>query len=163
MQDRGPVLEQAEQEVWPKENPKALEEKRVSFMEHDFFKLNPVRNADVYWLRYILHDWSDDYCIKILSAIRESMGPNSRILVCDQVMNTTLGCPELTPAPTPLPANYGYYARYSHQRDLAMMAIINGIERTPDQFRSIVDAAGLKLSKIWECRSQVSLVEILLK
>ena len=132
-------------------------------MPHDFFKPNPVKNADVYWLRYILHDWSDDYCIKILSAIRESMGPNSRVLVCDQVMNTTLGCPELAPAPTPLPANYGYYARYSHQRDLTMMAIINGIERTPDQFRSIVDAAGLKLSKIWECRSQVSLVEILLK
>jgi len=80
----------------------------------------------------------------------------------DQVMNTTLGSPELPPAPKPLPANWGYYTRYSHQRDLAMMSIINGIERTPSQFREIVELAGLKLKKIWDCRSQVSLVEVVL-
>lgn len=106
------------------------------------------------------HDWSDEYCVEILSAIRPSMSPNSRILVCDQVMNTTIGCEELSKAPSPLPANYGYYTRYSHQRDLAMMSIINGIERTPAQFRDIIERAGLKMTKIWECRSQVSLVEI---
>ena len=77
-------------------------------------------------------------------------------------MNTTLGTPELAPAPKPLPANWGYYTRYSHQRDLAMMAIINGIERTPAEFRDIVTKAGLKLRKIWDCRSQVSLVEVVL-
>ena len=88
------------------------------------------------------------------------MGPNSRVLICDQVMNTTLGCEELAAAPQPLPANYGYYTRYSHQRDLAMMSIINGIERTPAQLRTITEAAGLELHKIWECRSQVSLVEL---
>ncbi len=77
-------------------------------------------------------------------------------------MNTTLGCPELTAAPRPLPANYGVYTRYSHQRDLAVMSLINGIERTPRQFREIVEEAGLKLHKIWECRSQVSLLELTL-
>ena len=75
-------------------------------------------------------------------------------------MNTTLGCPELSPAPSPLPANYGVYTRYSHQRDLAMMGIINGIERTPEQFRKLVAAAGLRVHKIWECRSQVGIVEL---
>ena len=85
---------------------------------------------------------------------------NSRVLICDQVMNTTLGCPELEPAPAPLPANYGYYTRYSHQRDLCMMGIINGIERTPLQFRELVEKAGLKVERIWECRSQVSIVEL---
>ncbi len=88
------------------------------------------------------------------------MGPHSRILVCDQVMNTTLGSPELTSAPAPLPANYGYHTRYSHTRDLAMMSIINGIERTPAEFKDIVERAGLKLQKIWDCRSAVSLVEV---
>jgi hypothetical protein len=110
--------------------------------------------------QFISHDWSDEYCVKILSSIRESMAPNSRILICDQVMNTTLGCPELPAAPPPLPANYGYHTRYSHQRDLTMMAIINGIERTPDMFRDIAMRSGLVMNKIWECRSQVSLVEL---
>lgn len=88
------------------------------------------------------------------------MSINSRILICDQVMNTTLGSPELDPAPSPLAANYGYFTRYSHQRDLAMTGIINGIERTPAQFKDIIEAAGLKLEKIWKCRSQVSIVEV---
>ena len=106
------------------------------------------------------HDWSDDYCIKILSALRPAMSPSSRILICDQVMNTTGGCDELEPAPAPLLANYGVYCRYSHQRDLAMMGIINGIERTPAQFKEIIEAAGLQMERIWECRSQVSIVEV---
>lgn len=63
IQDRGPVLKQGQGEVWPKENPGALKDGRVRFMEHDFFEENPVKRADVYWLRYILwaltssHQW----------------------------------------------------------------------------------------------------------
>jgi hypothetical protein len=77
-------------------------------------------------------------------------------------MNTTTGCVELPPAPAPLLANWGYYSRYSHQRDLAMMSIINGIERKPAEFAELLQRAGLRLSKIWDCRSQVGLVEAVL-
>lgn len=80
----------------------------------------------------------------------------------DQVMNTTFGSAEIEPAPAPLPANWGYYTRYSHQRDLAMLSIINGIERKPAEFKDIIERAGLKLRKIWDCRSQVGLVEVVL-
>ena len=41
-----------------------------------------------------------------------------------------------------------------------MLGIINGIERTPDQFRELVGKAGFKLERVWECRSQVSIVEL---
>ncbi|KUI69008.1 Demethylsterigmatocystin 6-O-methyltransferase [Cytospora mali] len=162
LQDRGPVLKQAATAIWPKENPSAIRQGRVRFAPHNFFDPNPEKGADIYWLRYILHDWADDYCVRILSSIKASMGPKSRILICDQVMNTTLGSDELQPAPAPLPANWGYYTRYSHQRDLAMMSIINGIERKPSEFRALAESAGLKLNKIWDCRSQVGLVELVL-
>jgi O-methyltransferase domain len=81
IQDRAPVLQQAETVVWPAENALALKEGRVKFTPHDFFDENPVKNADVYWLRYIIHDWSDEFCVKILSAIRKSMGTRSRLLI----------------------------------------------------------------------------------
>ena len=55
IQDRGPVLQQAEHNVWPKENPSALAEDRVKFMQHDFFQQNPVQGAAIYWLRNILY------------------------------------------------------------------------------------------------------------
>jgi hypothetical protein len=77
-------------------------------------------------------------------------------------MNTTLGDPKLKSAPAPLPANYGYHSRFSHSRDITMMASINGIERTPEEFKTIIEAAGLKIKQIWDCRSQVSLIEAVL-
>lgn len=97
-----------------------------------------------------------------MTANRIDMKSADQLRCSDQVMNTTLGCSELPPAPKPLPANWGYYTRYSHQRDLAMMSIINGIERTPAEFKAIIELAGLKLKKIWDCRTQVSLVEVVL-
>lgn len=81
VEDRAPVLQQGESEVWPRENPSALTEGRVKFVQHDFFKDNPIKDAAVYWLRYIMHDWSDDYCIRILKGIKSAMGPRSRILI----------------------------------------------------------------------------------
>lgn len=54
IQDRGPVLQQAEQVTWPKDAPAAIAQGRVEFVEHDFFLPNPVHGAEVYWLRYIL-------------------------------------------------------------------------------------------------------------
>jgi len=90
------------------------------------------------------------------------MRPNSRLLICDQVMNTTVGCDAIRSAPAPLPADYGYATRYSHQRDITMMNIINGIERTPDDFRELIEKAGLVMSRMYDCRSQVSLVECML-
>ena len=108
------------------------------------------------------HDWSDKYCVGILTAVRVSMSRTSRLLICDQVMNTTLGCEQIAPAPDPLPANYGYFTRWSHQRDLTMMSIINGIERTPAEFQDVIEQAGLVMRKIYDCRSQVSLLECVL-
>lgn len=75
-------------------------------------------------------------------------------------MNTTLGFDQITRAPAPLPANYGAAKRYSHERDLTLMATLNGIERTPGEFCDIIEKAGLKLEKIWDVRSQVGLIEV---
>jgi hypothetical protein len=101
--------------------------------------------------------------VKILKGVKNSMTSTSRLLIVEQVMNTTLGSPELPSAPAPLPANYGYHTRFSHSRDLTMMASINGIERTPEEFKVIIEAAGLKIKQIWGVRSQVSLIEAVLQ
>jgi hypothetical protein len=106
------------------------------------------------------HDWSDEYCVQILVALKDSLSDTSRVLICDQVMNTTHGSDEMDNAPSPLPANYGYYSRYHHQRDMSLMGTINGIERTPQQFRELVEKAGLRLTRVFETRSIYSIVEV---
>lgn len=86
------------------------------------------------------------------------MSKDSRIVIAELILNTTVGCAEIPDAPKPLPANYGIFPRYSHQRDLVMLSLFNSAERTPDQFREIFDEAGLVIERIVECRSQTGLI-----
>ncbi|KAH9895356.1 S-adenosyl-L-methionine-dependent methyltransferase [Xylariomycetidae sp. FL2044] len=145
--------------VWEKQQPTALSSGRARLMVHNFFDENPIKGAEVYWMRAVTHNWPDEQVVKILESIRKAMGHESRVLIADQVMNTTLGDDLLLSAPPPLLANYGHALPYSHTRDMVMMGLLNGIERTPLQFRTVIEKAGLKVSRIWQCRSQVSIVE----
>ena len=105
------------------------------------------------------HDWPDSQAVTILSRVAESMSPRSRVLIAEIVVNTTVGCDEVESAPSPLPANYGRATSFAHMMDLNMMTMVNGQERTPAEFRSIIHAAGLQMTKIWDCRGPLSIVE----
>lgn len=59
---------------------------KIEFQAHNFFTPQPVKNADVYLLRFICHDYSDKYAAQILSSITPAMGPNSRIMIVDGLM-----------------------------------------------------------------------------
>lgn len=63
------------------ENLPADLEYRVSFLAHNFFEEQPVVGADVYFFRWIFHDWSDKYCISILQNLIPALKPGARILV----------------------------------------------------------------------------------
>ena len=59
---------------------------RVSFMAHDIFNEQPVLDADVYMLRWILHDWSDKYAIRILRALRPALKDGAKIIIMESVL-----------------------------------------------------------------------------
>jgi trans-aconitate methyltransferase len=82
---------------------------RVEFMIHDIFSPQPVQDADVYYLRWIMHNWSDKYCILILSALLPALKPGAKVIIHESVM------PE--PGTTPLWKEKNLrYVR--HDRDL---------------------------------------------
>lgn len=60
-------------------------ETHISFMTHDFFTPQPVV-ADVYLFRWILHNWSDKYCVRILRALVPALKPGARIVINEHVM-----------------------------------------------------------------------------
>ncbi|KAI5900447.1 S-adenosyl-L-methionine-dependent methyltransferase [Schizophyllum commune H4-8] len=161
VQDLLPVVQSAPP-VWNKELPGAIESGRVQFMEHDFFNEQPVKGADIYHMRYILHDWDDERAVRILQALRPALlaNPRSRLLICDQVMNTTYGCDLVDSAPKPLPANYGYATRFSHMLDLNMMTMFNGRERTAEELAVLAKRAGLVVERIFRCPSLVWLTQL---
>lgn len=58
---------------------------QIEFMPYDFYTPQPIQ-ADVYLLRWILHDYPDKYAAKILQMQTQSMPPGSRIILMDSVM-----------------------------------------------------------------------------
>ena len=77
VQDREEVVAESSQMV-----PEDVAD-RVTFMAHDFFTEQPVKNADVFFFRWILHNWSDKYCVRILRALIPALKPGARVLIQD--------------------------------------------------------------------------------
>ncbi|KAK7191492.1 hypothetical protein DPSP01_011009 [Paraphaeosphaeria sporulosa] len=108
----------------------APEVEGLEFQEHDFFKDQPIKGAKFYYLRHILHDWTDEDSIRILKAVVPALGPDSRIVI-DEVV--------LPDAQLPWQAAY---------MDLTMMASLGGVERTKKEFETLLDASDLRTLEI---------------
>jgi hypothetical protein len=59
---------------------------RVDLRPGNFFEAVP-EGADCYLLKNILHDWSDEVCLKILKSVRKSMSAGHTLLVVEQLLN----------------------------------------------------------------------------
>jgi O-methyltransferase domain/Dimerisation domain len=112
---------------------------RCKFESGSFFVSVPV-GADAYIMKYILHDWDDERCVKILSNCRSAMNKNGRVLVVDSVVP---------------PGNEPGYVKLL---DIEML-VIGGRERTKADFSSIFRKSGLKLTRVVTTKSQLSIVE----
>lgn len=89
---------------------------RITYNPHSFFAPQPVHGAAMYILRQILHDWSTDDAVAILSQLVPALDKNSRILVMDSVL------PE--PGSVPLQRE-----RLLRAQDLTMLHNFNGQDR----------------------------------
>lgn len=59
-----------------------------SFMPNDFFTPQPVAGADVYLVRWTLHDWSNACCLDIIRALIPALKKGARVLVMEIVLPT---------------------------------------------------------------------------
>ncbi|MCJ1314135.1 hypothetical protein MMC25_007815 [Agyrium rufum] len=97
---------------------------RVSFMAHNFMDPQPVKDADVYYFRWIFHNWSNKYCINILQNLIPSLKPGARILIQEVVL----------PEPGTLPI---HEERIVRNMDVVMLMLLNAQERDKDQFANL--------------------------
>lgn len=77
-------------------------EARLEFRAHDFFTEQPVKNADMYFMRSILHDWSDKYAVLILRNLIPALKPGARVIINEVCL----------PEPNTLPAYQEQLLRY---------------------------------------------------
>jgi O-methyltransferase domain/Dimerisation domain len=113
---------------------------RVEKVAGDFFAAAP-RGAAGYMMKHIIHDWDDERAIKILSRIREAMPDGGKVLIIETVV----------------PA--GNEPHYSKVLDLEMLVSPGGLERTAEEYRELLAAAGLRLTRIIPTASPYSIVE----
>lgn len=61
---------------------------RVEFVANDFFTEQPAncKGADVYYLRWIMHGYSDKYCTKILRRLIPGLSKGSRIIISEFIV-----------------------------------------------------------------------------
>jgi hypothetical protein len=107
----------------------------ITRQKHDFFQPQPVQGARGYYLRYIFHDWPDHSCIEILKHIAAAMTPGySKLLIFEWILPAQ-GVP-----------------LYPALLDINMMAVLNGMERTDEQWRTLLSKAGLKIISFHKSR-----------
>lgn len=72
--------------IWNEALPGSIDSGRVTIQEHDFLKPQPVKDADLFFLRAITHDWGSSYVVKILRHLRDAaVVGKTRLLIIDQV------------------------------------------------------------------------------
>jgi SAM-dependent methyltransferase len=115
-------------------------EGRASILSGDMFESVPA-GFDAYMMKYIIHDWNDEYSRKLLANCRKGVNPGGKLLVVDQVVPP------------------GNQFAPSKIMDLTMLLFIDGLERTETQFRNLFASAGWRMTRIIPTESPLCIVE----
>lgn len=118
---------------------------RCEFVAGSFFETVSPAGADAYIVKSVLHDWDDARAVAILRAIRAAMDEWSRLLVVEPIVPDRSG-------------NSPYDAMIA-ATDLNMLIVTGGKERTEAEFRALLDAAGLSVTRIVPTPATMSVIE----
>jgi hypothetical protein len=106
----------------------------------DFFRAVPA-GGDAYIMKHIIHDWDDERALVILRNIRKAMNPGGRVILIESVLQ---------------PGNEPDFGKII---DIEMLLMPGGRERTEEEFRSLFERAGFRLTRILATRAPLSVVE----
>ncbi|QGV82462.1 methyltransferase [Streptomyces ficellus] len=108
---------------------------RCSLAPGDFFRSVPG-GSDLYLIKSVLHDWSDDQAATILGHCRAVLPPGGRVLIVEPVLPEVVGTGASAHA-----ADGGI----TYLSDLNMLVNLGGRERTRKDFEEVCHRAGLSL------------------
>ena len=117
-----------------------VDDPRLSTQAGDFF-VDALPAADAYLLLDVLHDWPDEQCVAILSAIRRAAPDESVVLIIEDVL--------VEGRPDPLTSTL----------DVVMLTVTGGRERTAHELGSLLAAAGFHLDTVVDTPSSRRIVQ----
>ena len=115
---------------------------RMTTTAGDFF-VDALPAADAYVLMEVLHDWPDDECVAVLTAIRRAASTGATLLVVEGVIADERA------------------DRRGGTLDVVMLAVTGGRERTPAQLGELFARSGFALRRIVETAGPMRIIEAL--
>lgn len=98
--------------------------------------------ADLYLLKWILHDWDDDACIRILRTVAAGMPTGARLVVIEGVQERNRVHPRFSPI------------------DLQMLVVTeHGRERSIAEMQALLTSAGLRPTGVRRTSADLALLE----
>lgn len=113
---------------------------RCNVVGGDFFRAVPS-GGDAYILKWILHDWTDEDCLRILRSCRDAMTDQARLFIVEYVLDPV--SPDQAAA----------------MMDLTMLVMNGGRERSTPEFRALLTAAGYHLVSVTPTSAGLCLIE----
>lgn len=112
---------------------------RFTAVPGDFLEHVPA--ADMHLLKFVLHDWTDEFCVDVLRNCRAGLNEGGRVVVLE-VLIGELGQPGLAPL-----------------MDMSLLAVVSGKERTLAEYDALFTAAGLTRTNITQTSSEFVILE----
>jgi hypothetical protein len=113
---------------------------RVTAQAGDFF-VGPLPAADAYLLMDVIHDWPDTECVAILRAIRVAAHTGAKVLIIENVLSEDGGDPR------------------DQARDIIMLAMAGGRERTAARFRELLRSSGFGEPTVIPTEGRIRIIE----
>ncbi len=113
---------------------------RCSLHAGSFFDHVPS-GADAYLMRHIIHDWTDEQSVQILSNIRKVIPAHGRVLLVEFAVAA---------------ANQSSLGK---DADMIMLAFPGGMERTSEEYSGLFEKSGFRLANVVPTRCAVSVFE----
>ncbi len=102
---------------------------RCELVSGDFFVELPA-GGDAYVMKWILHDWDDSACGRILANCRRAISPDGKLVLIETVV-----------PPPGVP-------HHSKLDDIEMMLLLGSQERTEEEYAALLKRSGFRLNRI---------------
>jgi len=113
---------------------------RCVFLGGSFFEKIP-QGADAHILGFVIHDWSDEECEKILKNCKAALPKEGKLLLLENVIEE------------------GNEPSFGKLLDLEMLVMTTGRERTAEEYAGLLTRSGFKLNRVMPTKGPASLVE----
>ncbi|TFK36398.1 S-adenosyl-L-methionine-dependent methyltransferase [Crucibulum laeve] len=164
VQDRAQTIENITVPTWEADAEKKImvESGRVTLEGQDFFESQVIkRDVAVFFLRFVLHNWSFEENVKIMKRLHEAAISGTKLVIIDQIApyachvkdETGAIRPQVIPNPPPiLLANLGEGNPIVYRTDFVMHALIQAREWPLGEFEGMTKEAGWKIESIYQTR-----------